>query len=182
MSMMARMKRVLPYVVVLVVAAVLYGVANRIAYTPIPDQIGPEVWPKIILGLLIAVCAVAILRSLFASSQTPADMLTQLSLPDEPLLEAEEDHPRLVFAVVAATVVYLLLLETAGFFLCTLVFTVCLMLCGGVRRPLVIGGLALAITVFFTFTFMKVVYVALPIGVEPFSSVSLGVMKLLGIH
>ena len=183
MTLLARMKKVTPYVALLIGGFVLYGVAGRIDYTPIPDQIGPEVWPKIILILMIVVCLFCIVRHLvMPPPPVVADLSAQLVLPEDASPEHEEDHPALVLAVVAATCVYLLLLETAGFFLCTLVFTVCLMLCGGVRRPALIAGLALLITTFFTFTFMKIVYVALPIGVEPFSSVSLGVMKLLGIH
>jgi len=34
----------------------------------------------------------------------------------------------------------------------------------------------------FMFTFMKIVYVSLPLGVEPFSRVSLALMGLMGIR
>ena len=32
------------------------------------------------------------------------------------------------------------------------------------------------------FIFMKVVYVSLPLGVEPFSAVSLWLLKVMGVH
>ncbi len=34
----------------------------------------------------------------------------------------------------------------------------------------------------FVFVFMKIVYVSLPLGVEPFSQVSLLLMRLMGIR
>ena len=186
MLLLRQMKRIGPYVVLMFGALGLYMVANRILYTPIPGQIGPDAWPKIILCLLIIVCVAGIVQKLIIDPGAQFDAGQQSWIeaeqPDsEPVVESE-DHPGIVMVVLAGTVAYLLLLETVGFFLCTLVYTAFVMWCGGLRRPLVIGGLALSIGVFFTFTFMKIVFVSLPIGSAPFSYVSLGVMKLLGIH
>lgn len=183
MPLLRQMKRIGPYIVLMFIALGLYAVADRIIYTPIPGQIGPDVWPKIVLSLLMIVCVAGIARKLMTdpASQSGQSWMEAEQPDSEPVAQGE-DHPGIVMIVLAGTVAYLLLLETGGFFLCTLVYTAFVMWCGGVRRPLVIGGLALSISVFFTFTFMKIVFVALPIGSEPFSYVSLGVMKLLGIH
>lgn len=188
MPLLRRMKRIAPYVVLLLGTAWLYTVANKIAFTPIPDQIGPDVWPKIVLSLLMVVCVLAMIRKFFLKEESEPDGQQKILLQGEasdgeeaPVLHGE-DHPRIVVAVLVATVVYLLLLEKGGFFLCTLFYTAVLMWCGSVRRLWLIACLSLGITLFFTYTFMKIVFVALPTGVEPFSHVSLGVMRLLGIH
>lgn len=178
-----RLKLTVPYAVILVGGLALYAVANRIQYTPIPDQIGPEVWPKLILGLMIAVCVIEIARRVFffsAASNSEATIT-----PASPELEYVEDHvgdPLIVGCVIVASVIYLLALEIGGFFLCTLVYTASLLALGGIRRLTLIAAVSAAITVFFTFTFMKVIFVSLPIGVEPFAHVSIAVMSLLGIH
>ena len=182
MPLSVRLKPIVPYLVVMLGAVGLYSVADQIVYMPIPGQIGPDAWPKIVLVLLIVVCAIEIARRVLMSSpEADAALPTAVEHADVPLPQ-EEDHPLLVLGVGAATVVYLLLLQTGGFFLCTLVYSACLMWIAGLRRPFPAAGLALAITTFFTFTFMKVVFVALPIGTPPFSVVSLSVMALIGIR
>lgn len=183
MPLLRQMKRIGPYVVLMFVALGLYATADRITFMPIPGQIGPDVWPKIILCLWMIVCVAGIARKLMTDPSSQSDQSwMEAEQPDAEPIAQGEDHPGIVMIVLAGTIAYLLLLKIGGFFLCTLVFTAFVMWCGGVRRPLLIGGLALSISVFFTFTFMKIVFVALPIGREPFSYVSLGVMKLLGIH
>jgi putative tricarboxylic transport membrane protein len=174
-------KKVLPYLFVLGGAVAFFGFANRIEYAPIPGQIGPDVWPKLILGLLMAVCCIQIGRLLFVPS-TGAASPEPSSLQVSPELETPAENPVRVGGVIATSIVYLLLLQTGGFFLCTLVYTAGLLALGGLRHPARIAAIACAITVFFTFTFMKVIFVSLPIGVEPFAQVSLAVMSLLGIH
>jgi putative tricarboxylic transport membrane protein len=39
----------------------------------------------------------------------------------------------------------------------------------------------LSLTLTFMFLFMRVIYVSLPIGVEPFARISVWIMKLLGV-
>lgn len=188
MPLLRQMKRIAPYVVLLLGTAWLYTVANKIRFIPIPDQIGPDVWPKIVLCLLMVACVFAMIRKLFLKEDGEADSTQQILAQGEvsdgdaaPALHGE-DHPSIVVAVLVTTVVYLLVIEKGGFFLCTLFYTTILMWCGGLRRLWLIACLSLGITLFFTYTFMKIVFVALPTGIEPFSRVSLGVMRLLGIH
>ena len=178
-----RLKQLAPYVVILVGAVGFYRVADHIAYTAIPDQIGPEVWPKMILILLMLVCVFEIARLTWRASETePSEAPSSTSEQEFILPESPPDNPVRVAGVIVATVVYLLAIDSAGFFLCTLVYSGCLMWLGGVRRPSVIGALSIIMTVFFMFMFMKIIFVALPIGVGPFSRISLAVMTLIGIR
>ena len=84
--------------------------------------------------------------------------------------------------VAFATVGYLLLFDLVGFFVATALYLVAVMWIGGVRRPVFLGLLSLAISFAFSFFFMKLIYVALPLGEGPFARISLIVMKLVGAN
>lgn len=184
MLILTRLRQMGPYLILLAGASALYIVANKIDYTHIPDQIGPDEWPKIIIILLILVCLFEIGRQvLFTPSPEKAISATPpIAGPDEALVEAHANNTLLVVGVIVLTAVYLYLMPICGFFLCTLVYLGSFMWLCSVRKPAVLVPLSAALTVFFTYTFMKLIFVPLPIGVEPFSVVSLKVMSLLGIR
>jgi putative tricarboxylic transport membrane protein len=184
MMALARIKQVAPYIMLIFGGAVLYRTADQIYYTPMPGQIGPDLWPKILLVLMVLVCAVEIGRIWFlpGRAKIPETNVDESHDAEEAADEEQEDNPLRVMGVIAATIVYLLCLETGGFFLCTLVYTTCLMWLGGVRRAFPLILLPLVITFSFTFMFMKIIFVSLPIGAPPFSDVTGVVMTLLGIH
>jgi putative tricarboxylic transport membrane protein len=82
---------------------------------------------------------------------------------------------------IAITVAYAVLIEKLGFFLCTFVYLAAFMWIGRYRRWGVILVTSLVGSLAFMFMFMKIVYVSLPLGVEPFSQVSFLLMRLMGI-
>jgi putative tricarboxylic transport membrane protein len=53
---------------------------------------------------------------------------------------------------------------------------------GGFRRLAYVAVLAVLLTLFFSFVFMKVIFVALPLGQGPFEKISLFVMSLVGVR
>ena len=103
-------------------------------------------------------------------------------MDDEGFSQRMEAHPLLVAAATAATVGYLLLFDLVGFFVATVLYVAAVMWIGGVRRPVFLGLLSLAISFGFSFFFMKLIYVALPLGEGPFAQISLIVMKLVGAN
>ncbi len=162
------------------IGIVLYHYANQIAYTPISGQMGPERWPKIIIGLFIAICAFEAIRrgvALVKNSNT-----SEAASDDDGFSQQMEAHPLLVVAAAAVTVAYLLLFDVLGFFISTILYVGCVMWIGGVHRPLLVAILSLAMSVGFSFFFLKLIYVALPLGQEPFMQISLLVMKLIGVN
>jgi putative tricarboxylic transport membrane protein len=177
-----------PYFVVLAAACYLYYRAELITFSAIPGRMGPDVWPKISLACLGAICAIAIVRRAvgFIAGTQPAkadpSVVENIGSDEDMEALAEESHPVLVGAAVGATVVFLLVIETIGFFLSAFALVGVLMLLGGMRRVRTILPLSLACAIFFMFLFQKIIFVALPIGVEPFSRVSTTTMSLLGIH
>jgi putative tricarboxylic transport membrane protein len=173
-------REIVPYLIILGISVWLFYIADHIAYTAIPDQMGPDRWPKIITALLGAVCLFEVSRRLIASPPTETESVED-KLDDE-LIHPKQTHIPMVFGTIAATIVYLLALDRCGFASSTVVYSACLMWLGGFRRPLIVALCACALTVFFTFIFMKLIFVALPLGHGPFEKISLAVMSLVGVH
>ncbi len=184
-ALRARARRTLPYVVVLAISIALFVMAKRIDFIAPGGRIGPDFWPKTILALAMLTCAYQIVKMLFFDDEQVGGVLG--SIIDEAAEPQASDeptptYPRLIVAGIVLTIAYVLLIQHVGFFLCTLGYLAAFMWIGGFRRPLavvvssVIGSLA------FMFVFMKVVYVSLPLGQEPFSQVTFLLMRVMGIR
>src|SRR5205085_9104624 len=101
---------------------------------------------------------------------------------DLPLVAAEEKtYPHLLWIGIAITVAYAVLIEKLGFFLSTLLYLAAFMWIGRYRRLGVVAVTSLVGSLAFMFMFMKIVYVSLPLGMDPFSQVSFLLMRLMGI-
>ena len=184
MLSVARLKQMAPYAIILGVSAYLYDLARHFDYERVPGRIGPDAWPRMILVLLMAICAYQVLRlALRRKSGEVEGVLQSLEEQADPALVVPTDnHPRLAWAGIALTFAYLLAFEKVGFFCASVVYLFLLMFVGGYRRPLAALAISLAASLAFVFVFMKIVYVSLPLGRGPFLDLSVGVMKMLGIH
>lgn len=175
----ARARLIAPYAAVLSGAAFLYAKSADFAALGRPGQLGPDFWPKAVLVLLMVTCAIEIMRLAVAA---PRDSTAAQAGP------AQEDegegtrNPLLLAGGIGLTVLYVPGMEVLGFFLATAIYLAAFMVVGQFRRYGVIAITSLAGSVAFVFVFMKVVYVSLPLGIEPFKSVSTALMALLGIH
>ena len=179
MGARAKLVETLPYLVVLAGAGLLWRVADTFQHTPTPGQIGPDFWPKILLALMAACCLYEILRRLFSRGDREAPRADGFEA-EAAALEITEDHPWLVVAAMVASVLYLYSLDWIGFFVASLIYVCVLEWLGGVRRVTTLVTTTIAITLFFTFMFSTVIYVALPHGRGVFQTISLNVLKLLG--
>ena len=186
--MLTRLRRTLPYVIVFAVTGVLFVFANRITFVAPGGRIGPDVWPKAILALAMLTCAFQIVKTFFfdeAGEQVPGvlESIIEEAPPDEVAETAPgARYPHLIAGGIALTVVYVLLIERLGFFLCTFAYLAAFAWIGRYRRPLVVLASSLIGSLLFMFVFMKVVYVSLPLGQEPFSQVTFLLMRLMGIR
>ena len=111
-----------------------------------------------------------------------ADPPYNLQLRGELRRPVEQTYPRLLLLGMVMTVAYVALIETLGFFLCTFLYLAGFMLIGRYRRIGVVAVTSLIGSLVFMFVFMKIVYVSLPLGQEPFVRVSLMLMRLMGIR
>src|ERR1700755_1564713 len=179
------MRKVLPYVIVLAIAIALYVAADGITYVAPGGRIGPAFWPKAILVLAMVTCLYEILRTLVVSTRKRKvggvlqTVIAELRVPDaaatiegtEPA--SEERYPHLLAIGIAMTIAYVALIQTLVFALTTFLYLAAFMIVGRYRRPMVILVTSLAGSLLFMFVFMKIVYVSLPLGVEPFSQISI---------
>jgi putative tricarboxylic transport membrane protein len=185
--MAVRMHKILPYVIVLAIVSYLYFLAAKIDFVAPGGRIGPDFWPKVILALTMVTCAYEIVKNLFfGKADRDLEGVLASVLKDAPQefpssAAEEKTYPYLLWIGIAITVAYAVLIEKLGFFLCTLIYLAAFMWIGRYRRFGVILITSLIGSLAFMFMFMKVVYVSLPLGVEPFSQVSFLLMRLMGI-
>lgn len=180
-----RLYRALPYAVVLLVSAYLYYAATQIEFFAPPGRIGPNAWPKLVLGLMLFTCAYGIFRSLTASLRdlrVSDELVDGGAGDDEAGQEPTKLYPALLIAGIVATLIYVAVIRTTGFFLATSVYLAAFMVLGRYRNWLVIALTSVIGSLLMLYFFMKVVYVSLPIGEPPFREVTLFLMKIFGIR
>jgi putative tricarboxylic transport membrane protein len=173
-----RLRAALPYAVVLAAGAYLYYAAANFEYEEVEGRIGPGAWPKIILVLMLVPALYGFVSALLKPQAAAEPEVEQ----DEALIQPPEIYPGLVWAAVGATLAYLFLLPILGFFIATAIFSFALMYLGHFRRPMQATALSLIFSLVFFFLFMRVVYVALPLGTGPFADVSYALMAIMGVR
>ena len=175
---MNRTSRAAPYAVGLALAGVLFFASDRLSYTPRAGQLGPDIWPKLAIGLLAAVCAVEIIRALAGGRAAPAlaDRLETAAEDGRP----QGAHPQLLGAGIALVIAYAILVPVLGFLLATLLFMAAFMYVGRYRHHLVIWTVSVAATLAIGLLFIRFAYVSLPRGVPPFDRVTDFVRIMLG--
>jgi putative tricarboxylic transport membrane protein len=181
--------RIAPYVVVLGIAGALYFSASRIDFYAPGGRIGPDFWPKLVLILMIATCVYEIVKiGIFSHEESVSGVMQTLSASPPaadlsvPHPDEGRSYPALLVLGIAATVLYAAVVPIAGFFLATVVYLVAFIGLGRYPRWGVAIAVSLAGTLLMLFFFMKVAYISLPIGIAPFSAVSLYLMQVMGIR
>ncbi len=180
--MMPKLRGLLPYVALLLGAAYLCRAAGHFAYAARPDELGPDFWPRAVLVLLMGVCAYELVLRLVFVREPQASRAQDSSDGIEAQLEQDRRYPHLLMAGIGLTVLYVLGLETAGFFIATALYLSLFMLLGRYRRFGVIATTSVLGSLAFVFVFMKIVYVSLPLGVGPFKQISIWILAALGIR
>jgi putative tricarboxylic transport membrane protein len=184
-----RLRRAAPYVIVGIGAAYLYYVASNFDFHRRAGTLGPDFWPRAILVLTIAACVYEVIRIAITRSGAQVggvlEDIVERSADQQADFGAEvqiEKHPLLLLAGMIATLAYVALVQTFGFFLSTAVYLAAFLLLGGYRRWGVLAATSVVGALALMFIFMKLVYVSLPIGTAPFSEVTLLLMKLMAIR
>ncbi|HJU23557.1 MAG TPA: tripartite tricarboxylate transporter TctB family protein [Casimicrobiaceae bacterium] len=172
-----------PYLVVLAVSAGLFYASLGIASAG-DSRLGADLWPKTILVLAIITCVFEIARrTLFAGRYGKSDAGNEAPLlPPGDAVEPQSPANRFVpWIGIALTTAYVVAFPLLGYFLATLIYVVAFVYFGNYRRPLRALAIGVVASVAFMLLFMRVVYVSLPIGVEPFAHVSTLLMGIMGI-
>jgi putative tricarboxylic transport membrane protein len=184
-SLRSRLLAGAPYLVTLAAAVLLLIKANEFDFDHVPGRIGPDAWPKLVLSLMIVAGGWGVLKAvLFEDGSNATDQGSSLptsaiSPQDPAYLDEAEIYPARVWAVLAGTIAYLWILHYLGFFLGTSAFLAFVIYVGGYRKPVRLLFIAVIGSVFFMTIFVRVVYVSLPLGIEPFSTVSSALLAVL---
>lgn len=187
----ARLAKALPYAIVGAAAGYLYYAAAHFQYHARAGTLGPDFWPQAILVLTIAVCLFEVIKIAVhgAHARDVAGVLENIveesadkHAAAEPDAAPVESHPVLLLLGIGVTLLYVEAVQKLGFFLATVTYLIVFMRIGGYRRWGVIAATSLIGTLLLLFIFMRLVYVSLPIGVEPFAQVTLLLMQFMGIR
>jgi putative tricarboxylic transport membrane protein len=177
--MIGMVKGIVPYAALLAGALYLYHDAGAFASAARPGELGPDFWPKAILVLLMAVCAYEVVRrAVFA--RAPSNTSHASDSGDD--AEAGERFPWLLAGGIVLTILYVLALDTLGFFIATALYLALFMLLGRYRRMRVIAAASAVGSLAFVFVFMRIVYVSLPLGTGSFKTLSVWILAMLGVR
>jgi hypothetical protein len=114
-----------------------------------------------------ASCVFEISRRLIVSNQDTTGILE--AFDREPDVEDKQRvYPRLLIGGIVLMGIYAVLMPTLGFILGTFLFLAAFMYVGGYRAHGVIWGASAAVTIFCGILFLRIAYVSLPRGIEPF--------------
>jgi putative tricarboxylic transport membrane protein len=174
---------VAPYAIILLVSAFLYYQAMQIPSGD-GDRLAADIWPKTILFFAILTCVWEIVRKIWISTHVHSDNrdTQRLSLvPEKPVEEASEVGKFVPWVGIALTAAYVFSFPWLGYFLATSLYVTAFVYFGNYRRLFAAACVGVASSLAFMFLFMRVVYVSLPIGVEPFAYVSTFLMRAMGI-
>ncbi len=181
----SKLARTMPFAAIMAVSGYFYYLADHLDYAPMPGRVGPDLWPKIILGLMIAACLVGIVNAVRARRTTGGESLFAMLAGETETggdgTEQTRSWPYLALAGIGLFIAYVLLLDIIGFVICTAVLIAAFLYLGRYRNRTVIVLASLVGSLGFFFVFRRIVYVSLPLGREPFLSLSVWLMQVMGM-
>lgn len=186
--MRERLRLVLPYAVMLLVAGLLYYAATLIDAPGglSGTRIGPEFWPKVIIAAMAALCIYEIGKRLMTGADRDAVGLTEGLVRAPVAADAETVVPeapvdnRKLAAGMATIAGFVIGVAYLGFFVATALFLAAFSWIGGYRRALPVALASVLGAFVLLAIFMRVAYVSLPLGVGPFHSLSVLILQLIG--
>lgn len=192
MSIIDAGRRAGPFVLILGVGIWLWTVAESYTITGNLGRAGPELWPKIVLILMIGAAIWGIVEALLKSREgdETSALITQASRSAGREEDARKDlagdadvERQPVFAIsgILAMLGYVVVIGYLGYAVSTFLLLLSIMLLAGFRRPLAATLIAFIGAMVFFVVFQRIVYISLPLGAGPFKELSLALMSLIGV-
>jgi putative tricarboxylic transport membrane protein len=178
--------RALPFGVLLCAAAYLFTRTQQFDFPHVPGRLGPDVWPQMILVLLMVTCVVGIANAMFlegrgvgraeAGAPTPGPSGAQGADPEVP------SQYKLVAGGIGLFLAYPLALDHLGFLVATFLLMSLFMLIGRWRNLAGVLTVSSMGTLVLFYVFRGIVYVSLPLGRGVFHDWTVWVASLLGMR
>jgi putative tricarboxylic transport membrane protein len=187
-------RRVAPFLMVFGVGVWLWTVANDFAISTTLGRAGPDLWPKMVLVLLIGAALWGLVDAALRAKHggDTSILITNATRSagheEDARQELEGDaggaQKRPIFAIlgIASMLGYVAVIPYLGFVISTFLLLLAIMMFAGyekVPRAVIISGIGAL--VFFA-VFQRLVYVSLPMGAGPFKELTLALMALLGVR
>ena len=154
---------------ILLAGAGLFVAAGRLPVVPVPGQLGPDFWPRLVLIGLMGSCVLKLLEVARAGEPTAErDAFVPLAVPK-------------LATGIALVLGYPALAPLLGFPLTNILFLLAFMRLVGTRRPLPLVVTAVLGTVALLYVFVKVVYLPLPKGAGVLEDFTIFLYRLLRI-
>ena len=147
----------------------LFVAAGRLPVVPVPGQLGPDFWPRLVLVGLMASCALKILEAVRSRQPKAAQV------PPPPLSRSK------LAGGIVLVLGYTALAPLLGFPLTNFLFLLAFMRLAGTRRLVPLLAVAVVGTVALLYLFVKVVYLPLPKGAGVMEDLTLFLYRLLRI-
>jgi len=173
-----KLKKTAPYVIILLVSLYFYYLAGRFQFSAKPGHLGPDFWPKMLLVLTMVACLYEIIKTALFLKIVPSKEGTGEAVAKA--ASKKKTYPWLLVIGAVMTVAYAYFVTTLGFILCTFLYFALFMIVGRYRVGWAIATNSVIGTLVLVVIFMKIVYVSLPPGQEPFSAVTFFVLSLMG--
>lgn len=154
-------------------ALFFYFLADKIEQVPIPGQLGPAFWPKMILILLMVSCGIKAREILAARGKEEVEITGE-----EP---PKEVNTLKLGAMIAMIIAVVLSMEAIGFLLANFLFLLLFMHIAGLRKIFSLVLTSVLGTVLLLYIFVKVVYLPLPKGQWFFTDFTIFLYRLLYI-
>ncbi|MFZ7102758.1 MAG: tripartite tricarboxylate transporter TctB family protein [Peptococcaceae bacterium] len=165
------------------ISLVLYYISTNFKYTKIPGRLGPDLWPKLILIIIIIFTAYDIVLGIINLKKKTIGKNISASNENhqEKRREGKNNHKFLILGLLA-TFVYILLLPIIGFIISTVIYLAGMMKIGNYKRRDVIICSSLIGTFCLIVVFLKIAYLSLPAGIGFFGNFTYLIYSLLGIR
>jgi putative tricarboxylic transport membrane protein len=195
MQITLRLARAAPFLLVMAVGIYLYHLANQFDFVARLGRPGPDLWPKIVLGLMLLAAAWGALQALTQGSEgREISLLVRAATravgkEDEAQQDleteagsADQRKPLRAAAAILALLAYVGCIPYVGFTVASFALMFAIMLLAGYKRPLVAAAISLIGALSFFFVFQRVAYISLPLGVGLFKDLSTSLMALIGVR
>jgi putative tricarboxylic transport membrane protein len=195
MQIVVRLGRAAPFLLVMAVGIYLYYVASQFDFVAHPNRAGPDVWPKIVLALMLLACVWGALQALLKPSDGEEMSLLvraatrAVGREEEARQDLEADagstgqrRPLHALGAILALLAFVGCIAYVGFAVATFVLMFAIMLLAGYGRPFVAASISLIGALAFFFVFQRVAYISLPLGVGPFRDLSIWLMAIIGVR